>query len=162
MRYPSGEVYGFVVYLASLLLFLLFLAWSLLPPASLPFLLPLLPNPYWSILLPLYSFFLFLSFIPLFCAINLKNTPHLTCLYTITDPYSNLSPTPPPRLSGSGLDWIWMNKSNPPGFVLDWKEWDDDEPAAVVEIKDVSIHDINAALFDGLQPDHVHFVPPLD
>ena len=89
----SSEVYGFVLWLSSLLCFLLFLLWAYTPPAYLHSLsLTYYPSHWWGLALPSYISLLPLFLITFYVAYNLHSTLPLTHPATLIDSHTRYPP----------------------------------------------------------------------
>ncbi|KFM82537.1 Phosphatidylinositol N-acetylglucosaminyltransferase subunit P, partial [Stegodyphus mimosarum] len=88
----SRSVYGFVLYLGSYSLLIMYLIWAYIPTPWLHALgLTYWPQKYWAIAVPVFvccSLFIFALLI--YPGINLVMTPSLASLQTITDEYTRL------------------------------------------------------------------------
>ncbi|KAJ2783281.1 hypothetical protein H4R18_001800 [Coemansia javaensis] len=90
---PTFEYYGFVVYLVSLAAFAVYLLWAYLPDQALEAVgITYYPDRYWAVALPAW-WLMAVAFICLFnVAMNMYNTPLLSSMDNIADPFSNLPP----------------------------------------------------------------------
>ncbi|KAJ2721887.1 hypothetical protein GGI07_003678 [Coemansia sp. Benny D115] len=88
---PTFEYYGFVIYLVSLVSFVLYLMWAYLPDSVLGAVgITYYPDRYWALALPAW-WLTVVAFAYLFnMAANMYNTPLLNSMDNIVDPYSNL------------------------------------------------------------------------
>ncbi|PBC32377.1 phosphatidylinositol N-acetylglucosaminyltransferase subunit P [Apis cerana] len=88
--YGPRSVYGYVLYISSNMLFLLFLIWAVIPDQILYELgLTYWPSKYWAIAIPIWALtaLAIFAFI-IYPAINLSMTPDINDITTITDKYS--------------------------------------------------------------------------
>ncbi|KAI8324925.1 phosphatidylinositol N-acetylglucosaminyltransferase subunit P-like protein [Martensiomyces pterosporus] len=88
---PTFEYYGFVVYLVSLAMFVVYLLWAYLPDEALEAVgITYYPDRYWALAMPAW-WLMSVLFVYLFnMAANMYNTPPLDAVDNFTDPYSNL------------------------------------------------------------------------
>jgi phosphatidylinositol N-acetylglucosaminyltransferase subunit P len=86
---PKAEVYGFVIWFSSFILFIFWLIWACVPDEILHKLhITFYPDKYWSILIPMY---LFVSCIVFYCFMNFYHhwrTLPLDSIHTIKDEFS--------------------------------------------------------------------------
>jgi len=84
---PSRAVYGFVLYLLSLALLLVYLGWALLPPSLLSSIgLDFLPQQYWAVAIPTYLSVIFCTFVlVIYPALGLLSTPGTGDMRHVTD-----------------------------------------------------------------------------
>ncbi|KAJ2521356.1 hypothetical protein H4217_001453 [Coemansia sp. RSA 1939] len=89
---PTFEYYGFVVYMVSMVAFVVYLAWAYLPDSALEAIgISYYPDRYWALALPAW-WLTAVGFILLFnIAMNMYNTPPLSSLDNITDQHSNVA-----------------------------------------------------------------------
>lgn len=86
---PIRAIYGFVLYLGTLLSFGLYLLWAFLPDSWLNTLgLTYLPARHWVLTAPVYCFVLLLFVIVSYVAYNLTTVPSLDSWRTITDEHA--------------------------------------------------------------------------
>lgn len=84
---PSRAVYGFVLYLLSLSLLLLYLCWALLPPSLLSSLgVDWLPQQYWAVAVPTHLSVVFCTFVlVIYPALGMLSTPPTGDMRHVTD-----------------------------------------------------------------------------
>lgn len=96
----TRSVYGFVLYIGSYSLLLLYLIWAYIPTPWLhSFGLTYWPQKYWAVAIPVFiccSIFIFAVLI--YPGVNLLMTPDLSSVYTVTDEYAR---NPIPAVSNS-------------------------------------------------------------
>jgi hypothetical protein len=81
----SPEFYGFAIYLASHVLFALYLAWALLPDDSIHALgITYFPNKWWALVLPIWGMMLIPWILSVFVGCNLWATPKLGSSGSVT------------------------------------------------------------------------------
>ncbi|TYZ67455.1 hypothetical protein PybrP1_011388 [[Pythium] brassicae (nom. inval.)] len=90
------EFFGFAGWLASALLYVLYLAWAYLPDATLEaYGLAFLPNKRWALALPALLVVTYLFSIALYKALSLLTTPPLASYATVLDAHSVFLPDAP-------------------------------------------------------------------
>ncbi|XP_062516712.1 phosphatidylinositol N-acetylglucosaminyltransferase subunit P-like [Corticium candelabrum] len=100
---PIRAIYGFVLYLGTLIFFGLYLLWAFLPDKWLhAFGLTYLPARHWVLTAPVYSCVLLLFVIVAYVAYNLTRVPSLDSWTTMRDEYS-LSLSPAVNSNESGV-----------------------------------------------------------
>ncbi|KAG9307795.1 hypothetical protein G9A89_023360 [Geosiphon pyriformis] len=83
--------YGFVLYLVSIMAYVIYLIWAYLPDEALISLgITYYPSRYWALALPVWTFVLILFIYIAFISINFLNTAPLDSFNTITDDYANI------------------------------------------------------------------------
>lgn len=86
----STEVYGFVLWISTFVLAMLYLAWALLPDATLHALgVSYYPSRWWALALPAWSTVALVSVPPVYLAWNMFNTLPLDHLNTISDGWTH-------------------------------------------------------------------------
>ncbi|KAJ1975676.1 hypothetical protein H4R35_003040 [Dimargaris xerosporica] len=90
---PKYEIYGFVIYIVSYLLFGLYLGWAYIPDSVLHSIgVTYYPSRYWAIALPAWGVMLVVFIYLVFYAHNFLNTPPLHSYTTITDHFAAVNP----------------------------------------------------------------------
>jgi preprotein translocase subunit SecY len=91
LKKPNFEIYGFVLYLLSIICFIAYLVWGLLPKDALAQLgITYVVSRYWALAIPLYLIvsIIFLLFFTI--AWDFINIPPLESCFTFTDSYACL------------------------------------------------------------------------
>ncbi|CAG8589437.1 5980_t:CDS:10 [Ambispora leptoticha] len=123
---PTYEYYGFVLYLASFIAFVIYLLWAYLPDEALISLgITYYPSRYWALALPVWTFVLILFIYIAFVSINFLNTAPLDSFNTVTDDHAN----------------VGQNLSQLSGITDDF----------VPELHDIPIGIVNACLYQNLR-----------
>ncbi|KAJ3295043.1 hypothetical protein HK104_003048 [Borealophlyctis nickersoniae] len=86
----AREYYGFVVYLASFVVFAIYLVWAILPDSALKAVgITYYPTRHWALVIPIWILGLIPFTILMFIGTVLWRTSPLDSLYTITDEYAS-------------------------------------------------------------------------
>ena len=86
---PKAEVYGFILWLSSIILFIIYILWSIIPDKILEqFHITYYPDKYWTIALPIYFLVLFIVFYSFMIFYQHWKTLPLDSIYTIKDEFS--------------------------------------------------------------------------
>ncbi|KAI9027610.1 PIG-P-domain-containing protein [Phycomyces nitens] len=114
---PIYEYYGFVMYLASFVVFGLYLIWAYVPDRIFHKLgITYYPNQYWALAIPIwimtFVWFIFVSFM----SYNLMNTAPLDSYACITDDHANMMEAPL-SLDNRPSDWMPELHDLPIGLV---------------------------------------------
>jgi phosphatidylinositol glycan class P protein len=93
------EVYGFIGWFLTIVVFVVFLAWSLLPTSALQVLgITYYPSKYWAIALPCF-FYVFVVFVQVcYQALNLIHCPPPTAFSSFEDEHSRRGLPEPPGI----------------------------------------------------------------
>ncbi|KAI9226757.1 MAG: PIG-P, partial [Piptocephalis tieghemiana] len=90
---PAQEVYGFVMYLASFILYVGYLLWAFIPDSVFHHIgITYLPSKYWALIWPVWTLLLVVFIWAYFLSIHLLRTPPFDSFHTITDEYANVAP----------------------------------------------------------------------
>ncbi|KAF9500689.1 PIG-P-domain-containing protein [Pleurotus eryngii] len=90
----APEFYGFVAWTSTLLLFIVFILWAVLPDEWIVWLgIEWYPNREWTLLLPSYTVVLVLLTYFTYFALAIRATPSFSEMSTITDSYTRIFPT---------------------------------------------------------------------
>lgn len=83
---PERAIYGFVMYLFSIILMVVYLVWALIPEHILDSVgLTYWPEKHWALSAPVFAVSTFFSVPVVYFAITLRNTKPLNSINTITD-----------------------------------------------------------------------------
>jgi len=83
---PERAIYGFVMYLFSMILIAVYLVWALIPEEMLDSIgLTYFPNKHWALSAPVFMVSAFFSVPVVYSALTLLNTKPLNSITTITD-----------------------------------------------------------------------------
>lgn len=86
---PRAEVYGFVIWVSSFIIYFMYLGWAFIPePILTSFQITYYPDKYWSIAFPCYILVLYLTFFFASIFYHHFKTKPLDSLYTIKDEYT--------------------------------------------------------------------------
>ncbi|CAO3624548.1 unnamed protein product [Cunninghamella echinulata] len=141
---PIYEYYGFVMYLASFVVFGLYIIWAYVPDQVLHELgITYYPNRYWALAIPIWLmtlvWFIFFSFM----IINLMNTPPFDSYDCITDEHANIMIMEKMSLADRPLDWMPELYDLPISIVNEYLYHQDnaDENFDDIEDTDVDVDD---------------------
>ncbi|KAI8086416.1 PIG-P-domain-containing protein [Halteromyces radiatus] len=125
---PVYEYYGFVMYLASFVVFGLYAIWAYVPDHILHDMgITYYPNRYWALAIPVWLmtlvWFIFISYM----TINLMNTPPFDSYDCITDEHANMMEMDTPLLEDRPDDWMPELHDIPIGVVNAYLYQEDNE-----------------------------------
>ncbi|EIW55008.1 PIG-P-domain-containing protein [Trametes versicolor FP-101664 SS1] len=117
-RSRAPEFYGFVAWASTYLLFVLYLAWALLPDRAILALgVSWYPNREWALLVPAYGMVLVLLTYFTYFALALAGTPAFADLRTITDSKAHVPADAAPYLAHARPDALPLQHDIPLGLV---------------------------------------------
>ncbi|OJT08847.1 Phosphatidylinositol N-acetylglucosaminyltransferase subunit P [Trametes pubescens] len=117
-RSRAPEFYGFVAWASTYLLFVLYLAWALLPDRAILALgVSWYPNREWALLVPAYGMVLVLLTYFTYFALALAGTPAFADLRTITDSKAHVPADAAPYLAHGRPDALPLQHDIPLGLV---------------------------------------------
>jgi hypothetical protein len=140
----DSEVHGFVLYLASFVLFALYLLWAFVPDAVLHQLgLTYYPDKWWSVALPAY-FLMALLFVPIiYFSLNLSSTAALDDLSTIRDGWTRQQQRERRAQKAAAA----AEREKHPRLPSDALPSEHDAAYSIEEIVDVPIERVNRILY---------------
>eukprot|EP00919_Chromeraceae_sp_WS-2016_P012863 GHVR01030122.1.p1 GENE.GHVR01030122.1~~GHVR01030122.1.p1 ORF type:complete len:121 (-),score=9.28 GHVR01030122.1:260-622(-) len=114
----STEVYGFVFWILSFILYGLYLIWAFVPDDVLHGIgISYYPSKYWALAIPTYFCFLLLMTVVVYNGLNFLNTKPLHSLDILTLSRAPMIPDPPGSIPG--LSFVPIDEINRLMFIAD-------------------------------------------